>query len=89
MRQISDDFADSYFILPYSERQDSMWLLITISFLCLEANTKDETGNVINYQLTGGGRDILDLTNFASHVCWAIDLRPSLCVHKQRYEAPP
>ena len=39
-----------------------------------------ETGNVINCHLTGGGREIFELANFVSHVCWAIDLRSSLYI---------
>ena len=30
--------------------------------------------------LTGGGHEISDLTNFVSHVYWAIDLRSSLYI---------
>ena len=33
-----------------------------------------ETGNMVNCHLTGGGHEIVDHTNFVSHVCWSIDL---------------
>ena len=39
-----------------------------------------ETGNVVNCNLTGGGHEIFDLTNFVAHVCWAIDLRSLLYI---------
>ena len=39
-----------------------------------------ETANVINCHLTNGGHEIVNLTNFVSDVCWAIDFQSSLFI---------
>ena len=56
-------------MLKFDGQFSGFWCVMPPSWSVCCCHRSTDTGKVVNYHLTGGGQEIVDFTNYASHVC--------------------